>query len=103
MPLKTYLPDGDIDLTAFSHDQNLKEIWANQVRDMLENEEKNDNAEFHVKEVQYIQAEVCFLFLQNKESYRLALFPFHAFGVFRVFVTDALCQVDFQYVGSVTI
>ncbi|XP_073269702.1 uncharacterized protein [Primulina huaijiensis] len=58
VPLKTYLPDGDIDLTAFSHDQVLKDTWANQVRDMLENEEKNENAEFHVKEVQYIQAEV---------------------------------------------
>ncbi|KAL7002388.1 hypothetical protein U1Q18_003543 [Sarracenia purpurea var. burkii] len=58
VPLKTYLPDGDIDLTAFSNNQNLKDTWANQVRDMLENEEKNENAEFHVKEVQYIQAEV---------------------------------------------
>ncbi|CAI9785952.1 unnamed protein product [Fraxinus pennsylvanica] len=58
VPLKTYLPDGDIDLTAFSHDQNLKDTWASQVRDMLENEEKNENAEFHVKEIQYIQAEV---------------------------------------------
>lgn len=59
VPLKTYLPDGDIDLTAFSKNQNLKETWAHQVRDMLENEEKNEKAEFHVKEVQYIQAEVC--------------------------------------------
>ncbi|KAL3649583.1 hypothetical protein CASFOL_005986 [Castilleja foliolosa] len=58
VPLKTYLPDGDIDLTTFSHNQNSKEAWANQVRDMLESEEKNENAEFHVKEVQYIQAEV---------------------------------------------
>ncbi|KAK7292793.1 hypothetical protein RJT34_15647 [Clitoria ternatea] len=58
VPLKTYLPDGDIDLTAFSKNQNLKDTWAHQVRDMLENEEKNENAEFHVKEVQYIQAEV---------------------------------------------
>ncbi|CAN0889753.1 hypothetical protein LINGRAHAP2_LOCUS16160 [Linum grandiflorum] len=58
VPLKTYLPDGDIDLTAFSKNQTLKETWAHQVRDMLENEEKNENAEFHVKEVQYIQAEV---------------------------------------------
>ncbi|KAJ8900544.1 hypothetical protein K2173_025321 [Erythroxylum novogranatense] len=58
VPLKTYLPDGDIDLTAFSKNQNLKDSWAHQVRDMLENEEKNDNAEFRVKEVQYIQAEV---------------------------------------------
>lgn len=58
VPLKTYLPDGDIDLTAFSNNQNLKDSWANQVRDMLETEEKNEQAEFHVKEVQYIQAEV---------------------------------------------
>ncbi|EOX95734.1 Poly(A) RNA polymerase cid14, putative [Theobroma cacao] len=58
VPLKTYLPDGDIDLTAFSENQNLKDTWAHQVRDMLENEEKNENAKFLVKEVQYIQAEV---------------------------------------------
>ncbi|XP_022770559.1 uncharacterized protein LOC111313938 [Durio zibethinus] len=58
VPLKTYLPDGDIDLTAFSKKQNLKDSWAYQVRDMLENEEENENAEFRVKEVQYIQAEV---------------------------------------------
>lgn len=61
VPLKTYLPDGDIDLSAFSDNQNLKETWAHQVRDMLENEEKNEHAEFRVKEVQYIQAEVGFL------------------------------------------
>ncbi|KAK4744763.1 hypothetical protein SAY87_011075 [Trapa incisa] len=58
VPLKTYLPDGDIDLTAFSKNQNLKDSWAHQVRDILEGEEKNENAEFCVKEVQYIQAEV---------------------------------------------
>ncbi|KAJ8440668.1 hypothetical protein Cgig2_031085 [Carnegiea gigantea] len=58
VPLKTYLPDGDIDLTAFSENQALKDTWASQVRDMLESEEKNEIAEFCVKEVQYIQAEV---------------------------------------------
>uniref|UniRef100_A0A7C9ADX9 Uncharacterized protein n=1 Tax=Opuntia streptacantha TaxID=393608 RepID=A0A7C9ADX9_OPUST len=58
VPLKTYLPDGDIDLTVFSEDQYLKDTWAKEVRDMLEREEKNEHAEFQVKEVQYIQAEV---------------------------------------------
>ncbi|XP_073103659.1 uncharacterized protein [Elaeis guineensis] len=58
VPLKTYLPDGDIDLTAFSNNENLKDTWANEVRYVLENEEKSENAEFRVKEVQYIQAEV---------------------------------------------
>lgn len=59
VPLKTYLPDGDIDLTAFSKSPNLKDTWANEVRDILEREEKSGDAEFRVKEVQYIQAEVC--------------------------------------------
>lgn len=68
MPLKTYLPDGDIDLTAFSTNQNLKDSWANLVRDMLEKEEKNENAEFHVKEVQYIQAEVIPLYPNDVAS-----------------------------------
>ncbi|KAE9593561.1 putative polynucleotide adenylyltransferase [Lupinus albus] len=58
VPLKTYLPDGDIDLTAFSKDQSIKDAWAHQVCDMLKNEEKDENAEFRVREVQYIQAEV---------------------------------------------
>ncbi|XP_071699675.1 uncharacterized protein [Rutidosis leptorrhynchoides] len=58
VPLKTYLPDGDIDLTAFSNDPNLKDSWARDVCNLLETEEKNENAEFHVKEIQYIQAEV---------------------------------------------
>ncbi|KAI3741372.1 hypothetical protein L1987_59044 [Smallanthus sonchifolius] len=58
VPLKTYLPDGDIDLTAFSNNPNLKDSWASEVCDLLQTEEKNENAEFHVKEVQYIQAEV---------------------------------------------
>ena len=58
VPLKTYLPDGDIDVTAFSNSDELKDTWENLVRDALEQEGKNENAEFCVKEVQYIQAEV---------------------------------------------
>ncbi|XP_057837260.2 uncharacterized protein LOC131047398 isoform X3 [Cryptomeria japonica] len=65
VPLKTYLPDGDIDLTAFSYHQSLKDTWANEVRDVLESEEKSEHAKFHVKEVQYIQAEVDHLIGQN--------------------------------------
>uniref|UniRef100_A0ACD5W9U4 Uncharacterized protein n=1 Tax=Avena sativa TaxID=4498 RepID=A0ACD5W9U4_AVESA len=57
VPLKTYLPDGDIDLTAFGStwsDENL----ANEVRAVLESEELRRDAEFEVKDVQYIHAEV---------------------------------------------
>ncbi|KAL6648582.1 hypothetical protein ACP70R_012806 [Stipagrostis hirtigluma subsp. patula] len=58
VPLKTYLPDGDIDVTAFGNSEELKDNWVNLVRDALLHEEKSENAEFRVKEVQYIQAEV---------------------------------------------
>jgi hypothetical protein len=50
---------------------------------MLENEEKNENAEFRVKEVQYIQAEVGPLFISVSSFYfklasttRMRLFVF---------------------------
>jgi DNA polymerase sigma len=59
VPLKTYLPDGDIDITVFTESQDLKKTWADEVKDILQHEEKSENAEFHVKEGQYIQAEVC--------------------------------------------
>jgi len=59
VPLKTYLPDGDIDLTAFSEDLDFKDSsWATGVQGILDTEQNKESAEFKVKEVQYIQAEV---------------------------------------------
>ncbi|KAJ4822480.1 hypothetical protein Tsubulata_011632 [Turnera subulata] len=57
VPLKTYLPDGDIDLTAFGG-MNAEEALANDVCAILESEERNCAAEFVVKDVQLIRAEV---------------------------------------------
>eukprot|EP00268_Persea_americana_P011133 TRINITY_DN1465_c1_g2_i2.p1 TRINITY_DN1465_c1_g2~~TRINITY_DN1465_c1_g2_i2.p1 ORF type:complete len:984 (-),score=174.72 TRINITY_DN1465_c1_g2_i2:957-3908(-) len=57
VPLKTYLPDGDIDLTALSH-QNVEDALANKVRAVLERMEEDKDAKFEVKDVQYIHAEV---------------------------------------------
>lgn len=80
VPLKTYLPDGDIDLTAFSENENLRDNWAQEVRDKLEIEENSANAEFQVKGVQFIQAEVStFLFSVYKFwicFFYFGLFPF---------------------------
>ena len=59
VPLKTYLPNGDIDLTTFSN-QNLEEDLAKEVCNILKREE---NSEFQVKDVQYINAQVTFLTL----------------------------------------
>ncbi|KAF8402502.1 hypothetical protein HHK36_010587 [Tetracentron sinense] len=57
VPLKTYLPDGDIDLTALSS-QNVEDSLPSDVHAVLESEEENKDAEFEVKDVQYIHAEV---------------------------------------------
>ncbi|KAJ9175995.1 hypothetical protein P3X46_014489 [Hevea brasiliensis] len=55
VPLKTYLPDGDIDLTALIQ-QNMEEDLAREVCNILKYKEQDPNSE--VKNVQYIQAKV---------------------------------------------
>ncbi|XP_075513171.1 uncharacterized protein LOC142548625 isoform X2 [Primulina tabacum] len=57
VPLKTYLPDGDIDLTAFGG-ANSEDKLADEIKFALEEEAKNTEAEFVVKDVQLIHAEV---------------------------------------------
>ncbi|KAI4338931.1 hypothetical protein MLD38_023935 [Melastoma candidum] len=57
VPLKTYLPDGDIDLTAFGG-INAEDTLAHNVFAVLESEDQNEEAEFLVKDVQLIWAEV---------------------------------------------
>ncbi|KAL6520858.1 hypothetical protein OROGR_017427 [Orobanche gracilis] len=57
VPLKTYLPDGDIDLTTFSG-ANIEDTLAEDMKTLLEEEEKNASAEFVVKDVQLVRAEV---------------------------------------------
>jgi hypothetical protein len=57
VPLKTYLPDGDIDLTALSS-PNFEESLARDVLAVLKEEEYNQNAEFELRDTQFIDAEV---------------------------------------------
>ncbi|KAF9619868.1 hypothetical protein IFM89_009650 [Coptis chinensis] len=54
VPLKTYLPDGDIDLTALSR-QNVGDV-ANNVLAVLEREQQNPAAVLEVQDIQYISA-----------------------------------------------
>ncbi|XP_023745471.1 uncharacterized protein LOC111893647 isoform X1 [Lactuca sativa] len=55
VPLKTYLPDGDIDLSAVG--VNTHDL-INEIASLLDREGKNNSAEFVVKDVQVIGAEV---------------------------------------------
>ncbi|XP_027330565.1 uncharacterized protein LOC113846460 isoform X2 [Abrus precatorius] len=57
VPLKTYLPDGDIDLTALSY-QNVEDGLVSEVHAVLQEEEINEAAEYEVKDVRFIDAEV---------------------------------------------
>lgn len=53
----TYLPDGDIDLTALSC-ANIEDSLSCDVLAVIKAQEQNEAAEFNVKDVQYISAEV---------------------------------------------
>ncbi|KAG4196570.1 hypothetical protein ERO13_A06G179700v2 [Gossypium hirsutum] len=55
VPLKTFLPDGDIDLTALSH-QNMEENLARYICGILQHNQQN--SEVLVQDVQYIRAQV---------------------------------------------
>ncbi|KAB1215073.1 hypothetical protein CJ030_MR4G018543 [Morella rubra] len=57
VPLKTYLPDGDIDLTAVSC-LNIEDSLVSDVHTILKAEEHNEAAPFDVKDVCCIHAEV---------------------------------------------
>ena len=68
VPLKTYLPDGDIDFVAFSRLPYQSETWAENIKNILKCEELNKHAKLCVKEVQVIHAEVCHLPYFKKTS-----------------------------------
>lgn len=57
VPLRTYLPDGDIDLTAMFAGPPLHS-WTEKLRGVLLGEERNPHAQFSVRDVQTIHAEV---------------------------------------------
>lgn len=67
MPLKTYLPDGDIDLTVICS-ANLENVVASAVRVVLKEQEVNGAAPFEVKDVHYIDAEVSQFTLPSKSN-----------------------------------
>lgn len=57
VPLKTYLPDGDIDLTAISSPL-VEDAMFSDVHAVLKREEQNRDARCEVKDVHFIDAEV---------------------------------------------
>jgi len=58
VPLKTYLPDGDIDLCIFSPDTSIKDTWATRLHAKLEEEQQSPHSPFKIGDVQVINAEV---------------------------------------------
>lgn len=57
VPLKTYLPDGDIDLTTLSSPA-IEDTLVSDVHAILRGEEHNQKAPYRVKDVHCIDAEV---------------------------------------------
>lgn len=87
VPLKTYLPDGDIDLSAVG--VNTHDL-INEIASLLDREGKNNSAEFVVKDVQVIGAEVFF--------FKYFLMPpfLMSMGQKLQFKSNA-CQIQYNY------
>ena len=59
VPLKTYLPDGDIDLAVFQgKGPKLRESWTSDLKNYLERETAKVNPQYRIRDVQIINAEV---------------------------------------------
>ncbi|PNX70912.1 nucleotidyltransferase family protein, partial [Trifolium pratense] len=54
VPLKTYLPDGDIDLTVLSH-ESVEEDMPQAVCNLIGS---GENLEYEVKDIQHVRAQV---------------------------------------------
>lgn len=72
VPLRTYLPDGDIDVSIFCEAKSLQvrhsnstsstlfqDTWCDKLSTVLESEAENLEAEFKITNVSLINAEVC--------------------------------------------
>lgn len=58
VPLRTYLPDGDIDVSIFCEGKGLQDCWGERLQAALEKEAENPKAIFLIANVQLINAEV---------------------------------------------
>ncbi|KAM0877607.1 hypothetical protein ACQ4PT_035387 [Festuca glaucescens] len=63
VPLKTYLPDGDIDLTVIGN-TSRNSTFIDDIYYILGSGEQNTDAEFEVKDLEHIDAEVLYRFLE---------------------------------------
>jgi hypothetical protein len=88
VPLKTFLPDGDVDLTAVV-DSVVGDTLVNDVRRILESEESNIDAELEVKDVKFIEAEVYVL--------SILFFNFFASVYFFLFAFSELIFLNFSF------
>lgn len=62
VPLRTYLPDGDIDLSVFCSQetaQSIRDSWAVKLQSVIEHEQSSGNAPYKIGDVTVINAEVC--------------------------------------------
>jgi hypothetical protein len=61
VPLRTYLPDGDIDLSVFCSQetaQSIRDSWAVKLQSVIEHEQSRGNAPYKIGDVTVINAEV---------------------------------------------
>jgi hypothetical protein len=86
VPLRTYLPDGDIDLSVFCSQetaQSIRDSWAVKLQSVIEHEQSSGNAPYKIGDVTVINAEV------SKAEYASCK---HCSGCHRAAVCGNRCQ-----------
>lgn len=61
VPLRTYLPDGDIDLSVFCAQdvaQSMRDTWAVKLQGVIEQEQSNGSGPYKIGDITVINAEV---------------------------------------------
>lgn len=56
--LKTYIPDGDIDISVFNKNENDSGYWYSAVCDLLQKEQMKKDQKFNISDISFINAEV---------------------------------------------
>lgn len=99
VPLKTYLPDGDIDLAMFQETgTKLRDSWTTDLKEFLETKTAKAAPQYRIRDVQIINAEVrqlCWLPTGLHCSHDACLAPLAEFWSFQSFLA---CQATIDKV-----
>lgn len=112
VPLRTYLPDGDIDISVFKGDSSsgggaspfdLRDTWATQLLKALEAEQQRPDVPFKIRDLHIIQAEASAAKMRRSMvccTWCKASFLSLQVKLVKCVVADLVVDVSFESIGG---